>query len=92
MTGPEQVRAKLTEIWQLTDDEAAAILWGDAALAQALLIHSDLDALFQDYAVELKWVREPKSWLDGRTPIGHMASDRADGLIRAHLAVISGLR
>jgi hypothetical protein len=92
MSGPDQVRAELRGIWQLDDAEFAAILHGDAPLAQAFIIHSDLDALFQDYAVERTWMRDPKSWLDGRTPIEHMASDRADGLIRAWLERISGLR
>jgi len=73
VTGPEQVRAKLVEIWQLTDDEAAAIFRDARALCVAFIIHGDLDALFQDLEAEHRWMREPKTQFNGRTPIEAMA-------------------
>ena len=76
ISGPDQVRAELRGIWQLDDLEFDLILRGNNALAQAFLIHGGLDALFMDFAVERKWMREPKSWLDGMTPVKAMVSGR----------------
>ena len=73
LSGPEQVRAKLVEVWQLTDNEAAVIFRDDRALCVAFIIHGDLDALFQDFEAEHRWMREPKAQFNGRTPIESMA-------------------
>jgi len=78
LTGPEQGRAKLVEIWHLTDDEAAAIFRNDRALCVAFIVHGDLDVLFQDWVVELRWMRTPREDFDGRSPIEMMMVGRED--------------
>jgi len=91
MSGPDQVRARLVEIWGLTGDEAEAIFTGDNALSKAFIIHGDLDALFQDFDVERKWMREPKPWLYGASPIEAITKGKIDSVYYA-AAWIGGRR
>lgn len=91
MTGPEQVRAKLVEIWQLTDDEAAAIFRDDRALCVAFIIHGDLDAALARRETEVLWLRSPHGGFGGLTPIEMMMAGREDEVANM-LEWISGRR